>query len=146
MWYHRGMNFKDFLQLAGQQGKVVVMGEDGNVRGVFLSFDEFQKLAGASGGVTSRPSEETLAEKANREILQAQLEEVISISDGGKLVEEFQEVAQTAERIDSVLSKRAQELFKSIPFDPTQLPHRDFRAPEVASTSDEEISTNFDDI
>ena len=140
------MNLKDFLQLAGQQGKVVVMGEDGNVKGVFLSFDEFKKLSGAGGGDVSRSSEETLAEKANREILQAQLEEVISISDGGKLIEEFQEVAQTAERIDSVLSKRAQELFKSIPFDPTQSPHRDFRAPEVASTSDEEISTNFDDI
>ncbi len=136
------MNLKDFLNLAGQQGKVVVIDEDGNVKGVFLSFDEYQKI---SGNKSYDQQQEDIAEKANREILQAQLEEVIAASDGGTAV-------NLPERIDSVLSKRAQELFKSIPFDepgmqPTlNSPHRDYRTPEVATTSDEEISTNFDDI
>lgn len=153
------MNLKDFLQLAGKQGKVVVMGEDGNVKGVFLSFDEYQKLSGNNFESASVVEQESVAEKANKEILQAQLEEVISMSDGGTAANRPQLDLNTEEditealidlsppeRIDSVLSKRAQELFKSIPFDPTQSPHRDFRTPEVASTSDEEISTNFDDI
>jgi hypothetical protein len=60
---------------------------------------------------------------------------------------EYDEI-KPLERIDSLLSKRAQELFKSIPYDPIakNSPHENFRTPEVASNSDEEISTNFDDI
>lgn len=123
---------------------MVVVGEDGNVKGVFLSFKEYQQLIGhKSESDVMKP--EDITEKVNREILQAQLEEVISSADGGTAVE-------MPERIDSVLSKRAQELFKSIPYEPitqpliTDSPYKDFRTPEVASSSDEEISTNFDDI
>ncbi len=147
------MELKDFLKLAEQQGKVLIMGEDGNPKGMFLSFDEYQRL---NGGVAVKPAQpqEDVAEQANREILRAQLEEVISTNDGGsgnpsamKITEE--EVLDEAvdlnppERIDSVLSKRAQELFKSIPY---ESPHKDFKTPEVATNSDEEIKPNFDDI
>lgn len=138
------MNLKDLLQLAGQQGKLVVVGEDGNVKGVFLSFDEFQKLSGMVSEQRVAAKQETIAEKANREILQAQLEEVISSTNGGlAAAEPAMDYVEPLERIDSVLSKRAQELFKSIPY---ESPHQNFRTPEVASIGDEEISTNFDDI
>lgn len=177
--YHIYMDLKDFLKLAGQQGKVVVMGDDGNVKGVFLSFDEFQKLSGQlSDQVYEKPApQEDISEKVNREILQAQLEDVISTTDGGngnpsamQFDEETEEDETEVdgedkeddegefidlnppERIDSVLSKRAQELFKSIPYDPEnnsdliQSPYKDFKTPEVATSSDEEIKPNFDDI
>ena len=141
------MELKDFLKLAGQQGKVVVIGEDGNVRGVFLSLGEYQRLSGVKAATKS---EADIAEQVNREILQAQLEEVISTVDGGTAgnqlnppIPDLEIDANPPERIDSLLSKRAQELFRSVPFEP---PHRDYRPPQVASTSDEEISTNFDDI
>ncbi|HEX3095795.1 MAG TPA: hypothetical protein VHQ20_01610 [Patescibacteria group bacterium] len=153
------MNLKDFLQLAGQQGKVVVIGEDGNVKGVFLNFDEYQKLA---GNKSVEQTKEDLTERVNREILLAQLEEVISSTNGGLAAAlphedvemEVQEELQfePVERIDSVLSKRAQDLFKSIPVDDAPLagplisPYRDYRTPDVASSSDEEIKPNFDDI
>ncbi len=154
------MNLKEFLQLAGQQGKVVVMGEDGNVKGVFLSYDEFQKLSGtgaaASGAQVQQPKpREDLSEKVNREILQAQLEEVISSTNGGTaapmriptpmdLADEFEPV----ERIDSLISKRAHDLFKSVPAEAGILdfPYGDFTTPHVTQTSDEEIKPNFDDI
>ncbi len=135
------MNLKDFLQLAGQQGKVIVMGDDGNVKGVFLPFDEYQKL---SGNPTKPQPQEDITEKVNREILRAQLEEVISTTDGGTANSQFSVpeplvIEEPAERIDSLISKRAQHLFKSIP-------NYDYIPPEVASTSDEEIKPNFDDI
>src|SRR5690349_17246168 len=78
--YHIYMNLKDFLKLAGQQGKVVVVGDDGSVKGVFLPFDEYQKL---TGGPSAEKVQEDITEKVNREILLAQLEEVISSADGG---------------------------------------------------------------
>ena len=58
------MILKDFLKLAGQQGKVVVVGEDGNVRGVFLSFDEYQKLSGSSEENFQKPVQENITEKS----------------------------------------------------------------------------------
>ena len=147
------MELKDFLQLAGQQGKVVVIGEDGNVKGMFLSFDEFQKLSGQDPSAAKAPPQD-LTEKANREILQAQLEEVISSTNGGLGAampepEEIEaQIIEPLERIDSVLSKRAQELFKSIPVDPMPMdyPYRDYTTPHVSHNSDEEIKPNFDDI
>lgn len=112
---------------------MVVVGEDGSVKGVFLQYDDYQKI---SGGKSIEEKKEDLAEKVNREILQAQLEEVISPADGGSGTGSIE---NTAERIDSLLSKRAQELFKSIPYN--------YSVPEVATAADdEEIKPNFDDI
>lgn len=141
--YYGFMDLKDFLKLAGQQGKVVVMGEDGEVKGLFLPIDEYQKL---SEGKSVEKKLEDITEKVNREILQAQLEEVISPADvalglasSALPAIEPTEFATNAERIDSLLTRRAQNLFKAMPYD--------YRTPEVTSTpSDEEIKPNFDDI
>lgn len=133
------MNLKDFIQLAGEQGKVLVIGDDGNVKGVFLPFDEYQKLAGHKID-TAQETKEDIAEKVNQEILQAQLEEVIAPADGG-----VQSVA-SAERLDTLLNKRASELFKSKPYNAGKM-HNFIAAPDVATSSDEEsILPNFDDI
>ncbi len=140
------MTLKDFLKLAGEQGKVVVVGEDGSVKGVFLPYEQYQKI---SGGKSYDQQKEDVTEKVNREILNAQLEEVMAPSDvtishapvstlpvSGEFELEFN---SNAERIDSLLSKRAQNLFKSIPYD--------YSVPEVSTASaDEEIKPNFDDI
>lgn len=133
------MDLKDFLQLAGKQGKVVVMGEDGNVKGVFLPFSEYQRLSGMP--VKEAVEKEDIAEKVNREILKAQLEEVISTVDGGTARSQFvqPEPLEPVERIDSLINRRAQDLFKSIP-------NYDYVPPEVATSNDEEIKPNFDDI
>jgi hypothetical protein len=127
------MNVKDFFQLAGKEGKVMIVGEDGQVKGFFLTLDEYRKLINQESVATVSDQSDPIAEKANREILQAQLEEVISSSDGGTGPERVTD-EPTAERIDAVLSRRAQELFPSS------------STPEVVSSSDEEIKPNFDDI
>lgn len=131
------MNVDEFLKLAGEQGKVVVLGEDGSVKGVFLQYAEYLKI---SGNKSYDQQKEDVAEKANREILQAQLEEVMSPTDVAFANSvNSAEFASNAERIDSLLNKRAQNLFKSIPYD--------YSVPEVATTAtDEEIKPNFDDI
>lgn len=43
------MNLKELLQFSGKDGKIVIAGEDGEVMGVFLSFDEYQKISGFAG-------------------------------------------------------------------------------------------------
>lgn len=142
------MTIKDFLHLAGEQGRVVIIGDDGKVQGVLLPYNEYKKIA---GNVPQEPklSAEDLAEQVNREILQAQLEEVISVADAAmpevvlpdpSLVQEPPVYSSNAERIDSLINKRAQNLFKSMPYNYTG-------TPEVSTNGqDEEISTNFDDI
>ncbi len=139
------MNIKDYLHLAGEQGKVVIVGDDGKVQGVLLPYDEYKKIAG-NMPVEPKQSAEDIAEKVNREILQAQLEEVISSSDAAKPEAILPDpldppvYSSNAERIDSLINKRAQNLFKSMPYNYTG-------TPEVKNeTQDEEISTNFDDI
>lgn len=131
---------------------MVVLGEDGSVKGIFLQYEEYLKM---SGQKSFDQQKEDIAEKVNREILQAQLEEVMSPSDvaiGNNIIleplnldvtnvvpDEPIEFSSNAERIDSLLNKRAQNLFKSIPYN--------YSVPEVAtSASDEEIKPNFDDI
>jgi hypothetical protein len=146
------MNLKDFLKLAGQQGKVVVVGDDGSVKGVFLPFDEYQKL---SGGPSQEKVQEDITEKVNREILLAQLEEVISSADGGTGKPMLQtpppgmpaEEFAPLERIDSILNSRAADLFKSMPHNPNASPYTFTGQPDITtSASDEEIKPNFDDI
>lgn len=133
------MNVKDFIKLAGEQGKVIILDDDGNATGIFLPFDEYQKLTGEK---SKEEIKEDIAEKVNREILQAQLEEVIAPADGGNAVNTI----SSAERIDSLISKRANDLFKSIPHT-APMPYNFVAAPEVAITSDDEsILPNFDDI
>lgn len=139
------MTIQELLQLAGQQGKVVIVDETGEVKGVLLPFDEYKKIAGNKPQASALTAED-IAEKVNREILQAQLEEVISSADAAlpelPLVDPILEspLMSNAERIDSLINKRAQNLFKSMPYNYTG-------TPEVTTTaSDEEIKPNFDDI
>ena len=148
------MNLKDLLQLAGEQGKVVVIDEAGDVKGVFLSFDEYQKIGGTAP-VATKHTPEDMAEKVNREILQAQLEEVISSADAAlpelpmhqpPLREEPVSYSSNAERIDSLISKRAQNLFKSMPYNYTAPPEVTTAAQVDSSMDDEAIKPNFDDI
>lgn len=127
----------------------MIVGDDGQIQGVLLPYDEYKKIAGNKPQEPKQTAED-IAEKINREILQAQLEEVISVADAS-LPEailpnpESQEppsYSSNAERIDSLINKRAQNLFKSMPYNYTG-------TPDVTSTpqaQDEEISTNFDDI
>lgn len=147
------MNFKDLLQLAGQ-GKVVITDESGDVKGVLLPFDEYKKIAG-NKPQTEASTAHDIAEKVNREILQAQLEEVISSADAAlpelPLVDPAIAAANpnmsNAERIDSLISKRAQNLFKTMPYNYTGTPDiATTPAPIAPLPQDEEISTNFDDI
>jgi hypothetical protein len=127
----------------------VVIDDSGNVQGVFLPFDEYQKL---TGGKSAVQTQEDIAETVNREILQAQLEEVISSLDGGTAQPETDEETldvSPVERIDALLNKRAQELFRSMPHNsvsPNPMPYNYTAPPEVATTSDEEMKPNFDDI
>ncbi len=145
------MNIKDYLNLAGEQGKVVIVSDDGKVQGVLLPYDEYKKIAG-NKPQEPKLSAEDIAEKVNREILQAQLEEVISVADAALPeavlpnpdLQEPQVYSSNAERIDSLINKRAQNLFKSMPYNYTGTPEVKVDIPEASV--DEEISTNFDDI
>lgn len=127
---------------------MVIVGDDGEVQGVLLPFSEYLKIAG-NKPQEPKPSAEDIAEKVNREILQAQLEEVISSADAAipeavlpepSTTDEPPVYASNAERIDSLINKRAKNLFKSMPYNYTG-------TPDVSiTTPDEEISANFDDI
>lgn len=130
------MTIQELLKLAGEQGKVVVVDEQGELKAVLLTGSEYQRLAGAASTDTA----ESEAERINREILLAQLEEVMG------LPATMPSIAEPPERIDSVLSRRAEDLFRSLPIDkPPIHPYQNFTTPEVTST-DEEIKPNFDDI
>ncbi len=140
MFYHISMDLKEILQLVGEQGKVVFVDENSEVKGILLSLKEYRATANISrpDSLTQPVNPQTvdLAEQVNKEILQALLEEVISSEDGGTATPLD---LNPPERIDSLLSKRAQDLFKSIP-NYTYVP------PEVITSIDEEIKPNFDDI
>lgn len=71
-------NIQTFLNLAKQLGKVVVVNEQGEIVGVVLSPEEFQKTTGL-GAFGLRQSKQTMdAEEINRQITAAQLEEQAS--------------------------------------------------------------------
>lgn len=146
------MNIKDLLQIAGEQGKVVVVDESGEVKGVMVSYSEYQKLTGNTG-LKEKPTPEDVTEKINRAILQAQLMEDATVD-----VAPTPPPAKPAQRLDSLLSKRAEQLFKSMPANRNGNsrpavdmrsevvdPNFDYNAPVVTS-EDEEIRPNFDDI
>lgn len=144
--YYAIMTIQELLQLAGEQGKVVVVDEQGELKAVLLSGQDYQKLSG--DGPTKTVEDET--EVVNREILRAQLEEVMALPG---IVQPMEE---PIERIDSLLARRAEDLFRSIPAaDSAANPYTNFSPPDVntiddssrrSSTEAEEIKPNFDDI
>lgn len=109
------MNFKEIIDLTeNDSGKIFVVDEHGNVKSVILSFKEYRKK------VLGRLKEDIIhpdTEAVNREILKAQLAEPSEPAPLGP-----------------VLSRRAQELFKSRPASVFSQP--DLRA--------EVIDPNFD--
>lgn len=127
---------KELLQLAGREGKVIVVDEQGDVQGVLLTTEYYQKLVGARQEM--KRVVEDFAEKVNREILQAQLSE------------DSEPAVSAPERIDSILSERAQDLFKSMPYGRNGIkPTVDLRSEVIDPNFDfnaEEIKPSFDDI
>lgn len=150
------MNIKDLINLAGEQGKVVVLDEGGEVKGVFLVYNEYQKLAAIKPIREEKPQQ--IIETVNREILQAQLTE--SLDTSNKNLETVEEVKYIPPQpLGDLLSKRAQELFADKPFGRSESPLYDMRSevvdpnfgkpplqPVVESDNDEEIKPEFDDI
>ena len=152
MCYDASMNLKDLLKLAGEQGKVVVVDENGEVKGVFLSFADYQSL---SAGLLEQAAAID-PEQINREILEAQLRENMDLSNHSETVVP---AIQMPEAISQLLQERAQTLFVSQPAPPTiaEIVY-DVReesvdpsalgslGPQVSVDAEEEIKPNFDDI
>ncbi len=165
------MNLKELLQFAGKDGKIVIAGEDGEVKGVFLSFDEYQKISGNMGKKTEPTGPDP--EVINREILKAQLTdtldldnknlETIAEADPSPVAEPLPQTVIMPSPIKSILAKRAKDLFMNQPYGRQEPPQYDLRQevmdptfglpssqpisqPVVETDSDEEIKPNFDDI
>lgn len=143
------MTLKDLLKLSSEQGKVVIMGEDGEVKGVFLPYAEFAKLSGREVVKLAGPD----PEKINREILEAQLKDNVDLGNVNLEVIEPQVSMPTP--ISNIISERARELFVSKPFGRAAVPQYDMREevvdpsfgqPQVEVESEEEIKPNFDDV
>lgn len=153
------MTLKELLKIAGQQGKVVIVGDDGEVKGIFLSNSDYQKLKGQTPVIATGPD----PEKVNREILEAQLKD--SIDTGNKNLEIITPPVSAPTPIGTVLAKRAQELFATHPYGRQEAPPYDMREEVIDPTfgqpvletetesiynsrndSEEEIKPNFDDI
>lgn len=148
------MNIKELLSLAGDQGKIVVVNDLGEIKGVYLAYEEYQKLVGHKPVAHAKKTEtENEAEKINRAILEAQLKDETTPLDPIPTAPLYQPV----ERLDSMLSRRAEQLFKSMPHREIPRspqvdmrsevidPNFDFSAPSVTN-DDEVIRPNFDDI
>lgn len=152
MCYYAVMNIKDLIKLAGDQGKVLVIGDDGEMKGVFLSYADYQKLSGQTQTAVAGPD----PEKINREILEAQLKENIDASN--KNLEVIASPLSAPTPIANILSERARDLFVSHPYGRQEAPLYDLREevmdpnfnkpmpPQVDVDNEEEIKPNFDDI
>jgi hypothetical protein len=160
------MNLKELLQFASSDGKVMVVNEDGEVKGVFLSFEEYQRLAGGATAANTAPFAPD-PEKINREILEAQLSDTVdttnqnleTIQDDQDVVAPHSVIMPTP--IKNILHRRAKDLFMNQPYGRQEPPHYDLREevidptfgvpqsntqPVVETEGDEEIKPNFDDI
>jgi hypothetical protein len=154
------MTIQDLTQLAGKQGKVVIIDTDGKVVGIFLSEAQYHQLVGANINDTTMVQPVSIpAEQVNREILNAQLDEISQIAVSNNL-ETFQPQSMVApERIGNILSQRAQELFvakennlepenkfdlREEVMDPSYIAKS--QRPVANIDTEEEIRPNFDDI
>lgn len=150
------MDIKSLFNLAGKDGKVVIIGENGEVRGVFLAGSQAFSDAGQ---ISSQNSKNTDPEKVNREILEAQLKDNVAL-DGN--LETISGEIKMPEPISQVLQQRAKSLFVSkdaavtyqATNDPDYSPIEETFHPlsqnisrrQFQDTSSEEIRPNFDDI
>lgn len=147
------MNLKDLLKLAGEQGKVVIVGEDGEIKGVLVSHSDYSKSNPAFDKPVP-PVEDP--EKVNRAILEAQLKDNMDLS-GGSNLETIEPDLKMPEPISQILQDRARNLFVARPapaledyaYDPREEvvdpKYGRVNAPLV-SVDQEEIKPNFDDI
>ena len=129
------MNLKELLQFAGKDGKIVIAGDDGEVKGIFMSFTDYQRLSG--GGVAKTVPAGPDPEVINREILKAQLTDTLDLDN--KNLETIEEteldpvtepVPQTVimpSPIKSILAKRAKDLFINQPYGRQEPPPYDLR-------------------
>lgn len=149
------MNLKDLLQFAGQEGKVVIAGEDGEVKGVFLSFAEYQRLAGVELGQAAPAGPDP--EKVNREILDAQLTDTVDSSNknletisestteshvepvGESVPDELPQTVIMPSPIKNILARRAKDLFMNQPYGRQEPPQYDLREEVMDPTFDEPI-------
>lgn len=161
--------------MAGQQGKVVVVDEQGQVKGVFMSAAQYSNLTKSSQlKVQNQKRIEDAIERVNQAILRAQLEDD-EIAPGRERLETFDDPNQTKidfaklsnvkqsqnssevspSQLSSLLTKRAEQLFTSKPFGRSTGPVYDMRSEVIAPNfgqepesehDDEEIAPNFDDI
>lgn len=147
------MNLKDLLQLAGAQGRVVIVGDDGEVKGVLVSYDEYVRSGAAEANV--KPPIDP--EQINREILEAQLKDNVAPTNHN--LEMVEPVVTMPESIGEILQQRAQNLFVSQPalatvdeigYDPREETVDPtvgrISSPLVSTADEEEIKPNFDDI
>ncbi|QQS23157.1 hypothetical protein IPM19_01150 [bacterium] len=161
------MDIKDLLQLAGKNGKVIIVNEDGEVKGVFLSEGQYAGLT-PKNGVGDKIAVPALdPEVVNREILQAQLSDNVDLDN--KNLETIAPVNpihmySPPSPIKNILARRARDLFVSSPYGRQEPPEYDMReevmdptfgqppimqtpsASPMVEDSDEEIKPNFDDI
>lgn len=152
MCYDAFMNLKDLLQLAGEQGRVVIVGDDGEVKGVLVSYDEYVRSGAAAANVKPTIDPETI----NREILEAQLKDNVDLSIPN--IETIPTKIKMPESIGQILQARASTLFVSQPAPPTieefvYDPREEVTDPNAGRLSgpriaveEEEIKPNFDDI
>lgn len=158
------MNLKDLLQFVEQDGKVIIAGEDGEVKGVFLSFAQYQLLSGDKP-ITQTPQGPD-PEKINREILEAQLTDTVDLENKNLetiVPNQVEKVVSMPTPIKNILSRRAKDLFMNQPYGRQEPPEYDMREevmdpnfgkptpqpiaqPLVETEADEEIKPNFDDI
>ncbi len=129
------MNLKELLQFAGKDGKILIAGEDGEVKGVFLSFDEYQKISGFAGKKIQPTGPDP--EVINREILKAQLTdtldldnknlETIAEDESNPVAELLPQTVIMPSPIKSILAKRAKDLFMNQPYGRQEPPSYDLR-------------------
>lgn len=141
------MNLKDLFQLAGDSGKLVFVDEDGQVKGVFLDWQNYQAL------YQKKPQSKIEPERVNQEIIQAQLEPELNNHPNLETLPD--EPVVMPEQVSSIISRRAGELFNSKPFGRSDAPDIDLRSEvidpnfgkePVEEPDNEEIKPQFEDI
>jgi hypothetical protein len=126
------MNLKDLIQFANQDGKVIVAGDDGEVKGVFMSFAEYQRITGSTMTTKQVPTGPD-PEKINREILQAQLTDTLDIENKNlevitePIAKPQSQFVSPPSPIKNILAKRAKDLFMNQPFGRQEPPLYDLR-------------------
>lgn len=151
------MDLKELFNLAGENGKLVFVDENGQIKGVFLSYQEFRNLGGQSPS-NSQAQMPDVAEKINREIIQAQLNQDMPGANNQNLETIPEAPVVMPEPVSNIIQRRVEGLMANKPFGRIEEPRYDMRQEvmdpnfgkpeqtEEIPDSQEEIRTQFDDI